>query len=219
MKYIKKLFIFLFAIILSGCSATYELELKNNNIKEKLTVLETDSTLFDKIMDSGFTIREMFDATMYDDQFSNDDYQIKSLENQNQLGIEYKTNNLEKIINSSVLNQCYIGAEVVEDNENIIINTGDNFKCYEYYENLETIKISFKTNHDVIETNAMKIDGNEYIWNFDKNSDKSIKIIVSKDANKGLFSYIYIIFPIVVILSIAIVLYYIYIKRKQENNI
>ena len=84
MKHIKKLFIFLFAIILSGCSATYELELKNNNIKEKLTVLETDSTLFDKIMDSGFTIRELFDATMYDDQFSNDDYQIKSLENQNQ---------------------------------------------------------------------------------------------------------------------------------------
>lgn len=214
----KVILIFICLIFLSGCEVTYELTLNDNNITEKLTLIETNSSLFDVQNDLGWTLRETFDSLLTSDEFSDDIYSVKSLNSEGQLGVEYYSSELDDIINSSAINQCYINPQMIEDENIITINTGNNFKCYEYYENLETIKVVFKTNHKVISSNADIVEDNKYIWNITKEGNKQIEISYDKtDVSTNYWPII--IICMVVILLIGIVAYYIYNKQNNENKI
>ena len=101
----KYIFLILSLLLLTGCTADYELEINGDKIKEKLIVLETNVELFDKENDSGWTIRDSFNALIEEDEFSKDNYKVKSLNTETQLGIEYSNNKLESVINSTALNK------------------------------------------------------------------------------------------------------------------
>lgn len=219
MKYIKILSIFIMIIILCGCDAVYEIEINNNKISEKLTLIEKDSTIFDKQLDSGFTVREMFDSLLYKDEFSKYDYIVTSLSNEEQLGVKYKSFGINSVRNSSVLNQCYNNYSVTEDEESIFIKTGNDFSCYEYYENLETIKIILKTNHEVINSNATLVDGNTHIWNFNKDSNKEINVTLSKVNINDTSNYIFYIIVGCLVLLICFIIYIAFNKNKKVNRI
>ena len=214
----KKVLILLVIIfITSGCSATYELTINNNDIKENLTIIENNVELFDRVNDSGWTLRESYEAMVSQDMFSKELYKVKLIDEVDKLGLEYKTDSLKSVYNSSVLNQCYTDFSVINENGIITIDTGKNFECYDFYENLENIKIVFKTNHIVEQTNSHEKNGNSYIWNFDKDKDK--QIIISYFENKTKDSILpYILLSTFVIIIIGFI---IYLKKKnnKENKI
>lgn len=214
----KKIIFIFFLLFLSGCTATYQLTLDDNKITEKLTLIETNSLLFDVKNDSGWALREIFESLTINDEFAEENYSIKSLNNDNQLGVEYYSNKTKKIINSSALNQCYINPQMTESENIVKINTGSDFKCYEYYNTLDTVKVIFKTNHKVISSNADIVEGNKYIWNITKDGNKQIEISYDKTViNKN--SMTIIIISVIVVLVILSIYYFISVKRKNENQI
>lgn len=217
MRYIKLILILFLIIVVSGCTAQYELEIKDNEISEKLILLETRKELFDTPLSSGFTTRELFDYVMSDNEFANDNYEVKSLNSDEQLGIEYNSGSIVDVINSSILNQCYINPTMTENEGIITINTGSNFKCYEYYENLETINVVLKTNHGVINSNADSVDGNKYTWNITKDGNKQIEF--SYDTTKTSGDNLVIIVIISVLVFIVLIGLYVFSKMKKENRI
>lgn len=211
----KYIFLILILIFVSGCTANYELEIKSNKIKEKLTILETNIELFDKENDSGWTLRDSFEALLSKDEFSKNDYSIKSLNNKEQLGVEYYNKKLESMINSTILNQCYSNPSVIIDKNIVKIKTGDSFECYELYENLESVKVTFKTNHKVIYTNSDLKQGNSYIWNITEKGNKNIEI--SYDNSKTNFDFvlylgIFIVFIVLIIIATVII------KKLKNRN-
>ena len=137
------------------------------------------------------------------------EYSTKSLNTENQLGVEYFSDKTIDFENSSAINQCYTNP-VFEVEENIVhINTGNNFNCYEYYENLETIQVILTTNHKVISSNAEVVEGNKYIWNITKDGNKNIEISYEQDISKKA-SKVTIILIVISVIVTVIISYYIY---------
>ena len=212
----KKIIFLVFAVlILSGCTANYEITIKNNKVKEKLKVVETDTALFDKKNDSGWTMRESFQALISGDEFSKKDYTVKSIDNTDELGINYSAS-LNSVMNSSLINQCYRNASVTVEGDIVTIDTGTEFECFDFYENLESIKVVFKTNHKVISTNADTKENDSYIWNITEDGNKQIIISYDKSVTK-VSSAVY-----GVIIGIVIALfglgYFAYKKLKNKNS-
>ncbi len=219
MKKVKIFIIVMFLILLSGCDATYELNIKNDKITEKLTVIETDKSIFDKVNDAGWTVRDSFEAFLTGDDFADEDYKAKSLNTDDELGIEYTSSSSKSVDNLSILNQCYTNYKVNINDDIVTVDTGTDFGCYEYYENLDKIKVILKTNHKVISTNADSMEDGSYIWNITKEGNKQIQISYYESIvdNSLSLKTIMLIVGIIVIIGIAFVV--IYNKIKNKNNI
>ena len=216
----KKILILLCLLFLTGCSVNYEITLKNNEIKERLTIIENDQSLFDIRNDAGWTLRETFEMLINDvgDEFSVQDYSIKSLNTDTQLGVEYYSDASNTLINSSAINQCYTNP-TIEVNDNIItFSSGNEFTCYDYYDNLDNITIVLNTDYKVISSNAEVVEDNKYIWNITKDGNKNIEISYEQDTSKNSVTTTIIIIVALIGLS-SVVSYYIYNKYKKENRI
>ncbi len=217
----KRLFIFVsLLLLLSGCSVSYEINLVNDKIEEKLTIIENDQSLFDVENDTGWTLRQIFDSFSQDtdNEFSVENYSVKSLNDETRLGLEYKSDSSKSLINSSVINQCYNKPTMFVEENVITFNTGNDFKCYEYYENLETISIVLKTNNKVLSSNADLVEDNIYTWNITKDGNKQIEISYEIKESKEFNIVTILIIIVVAIVSIG-VSFYVYKKFKNENKI
>lgn len=210
--------ILLFTVIcffLVGCTAEYKIVLNDDKIEEKLTIIELNKTIFDKETDSGWTVRDSFESLLENDEFGQENYKVKSLTTDDQLGIEYSSSSLKTILNSSIINQCYSNPSIIVDEDIVTISTA-NFECYDFYDNLENVKIVFETNYKVISTNADVVENDSYIWNFTKDSNKSIHITYDSSITKTDYT-IYIIISMIIIILIGI-LYFINKKVKIKNE-
>lgn len=216
----KILLIFFMSTFLCGCTVNYKIEIKNNKITEEMSLIETDTKLFDKTNDTGWTLRESVEALINNDEFSSKNYKIKSLSNDKQLGIKYSSLNLDSVANSSILNQCYINPIVKIRDGIVTIDTGSNFKCYEYYENLDTIKVTLKINHEVVSTNGENVDNGTYIWNITKDGNKRITLSYAETYVDNSSNILAIIVWIVIAVGLGIGIYFLYNKKfKQINKI
>lgn len=216
----KFIFSLCFILILCGCSATYEINIKDNKISENLKIIETNKFLFDDKSNSEMSIRESFYSLVNDDEeFSYKDYSIESLNTDEQLGINYKKNDVGAFKDLSMLAQCYKTPMInVKDNA-IYIDTGTRFTCYDYYKNIENIQVVINTNHKVLYSNADEENGNRYVWNFDKDSDMRIEIAYKNKKNIVVDK---ILPTIIIIVSLLVLLVFIYIvinKNKKNNDI
>jgi len=219
MKNIKIVILVFCLLFLSGCSATYEINIKDDKIIENLKVIETNKTIFDKVNDAGWTIRDSFNSFLERDEFSVEEYKVRSLENEDQLGIEYSSSASESILNSSVLNQCYTNPTLNKVDDIVTIDTGTNFDCYDLYENLDSIKIVLKTNHKIVSTNADLVDGNSYIWNITKDSNKQIVISYYDSIVSNSIDYKILILGFSVLVLFGIFIYFVIRKFKKNNEI
>lgn len=219
MKKLKILLVVAFLFLLSGCDATYEININDGNITENLKVIETDKSIFDKTNDSGWTVRDAFNSFLNGDEFAEENYDVKSLNTDDQLGLEYSSSSSESVMDLSLLNQCYANPTVEIYNGIVTLDTGDDFECYEYYDNLNNIKVILNTNHKVISTNAEVLDDGSYIWNITKDGSKRIKISYyeSNDNNSIDAKTITVIVAALVIIGIAI--FFMYRKMKNKNKI
>ena len=213
----KKILILLsFVFLLSGCTASYEITINGNHIDEKLKIIETDKTIFDSDLGTGWTLRESLNAILEDDEFGTQDYKIKDLSNNNRLGVEYSSLSLESIINSSIINQCYKNPIVDISGDIVIINTGDDFECYDLYDNLDTIKVEFKTNHKVLSSNADEVKNGKYIWNMTRDDIKSIEISYDNSITK--INFIPYVIITLVFICICFGLWLVFNKIKHKNS-
>lgn len=216
----KKIFILVCLLLLTGCNATYEITIKDNKIKEKLTLVELDQSKFDFENDTGWTLRQLFESQLEvsNDEFSKEDYTVKDLSNNNKLGLEYNSKSSENLINSPAINQCYTSPIMRKDDKVIKFSSGSSFTCFDYYDNLEQVTIVLKTNHKVLSSNAHKVEDDKYTWIITKDGEKNIEFSYEmmdiKESN-----LLTIVLVIVLILIVGFVSLYLLKKSKEENKI
>lgn len=212
----KKRFIMLILLLLiTGCKASYTLEINDGEYKEKLNIVEKNATIFDKNLSNGMTVLENFENFGYSDQESDNEIKIKRDISNEKLEMNIEGTSGSLFENFSIM-ECYSDPDITTDDEEIYFDSGDEFTCFDDYENLDELKITIKTKNKVEKHNANFHFGNTYVWNIKKNGNKKIIFDYYVDLKKDykFVSYIAIGFVTIVIL----ILLYIFVKKRMKRN-
>ena len=207
----KKFFLILLCLLLTGCSAEYRLTYDDDEFTEDINVI------IDK-NNSNFNIlkKELINKKIY--AFANKqeigyyDSSHKDLANSFIMNYNY-TYDFTSFRKSRVLKECFELASLTKDEENYYILSKGNFKCLNFNNiNVEELKIVFETKHKVIKNNADNVKGNKYIWNFSKdNYKKNIEIVFSREEkDEKVTTEQIILFSIIGIISIGFLIFIIY---------
>lgn len=186
--------------IVSGCSATYNIEIKDNKIYETLSIIEKNKNLWDSKRANGLIYRnQILDAkswplgSFYDKQTSEYEaekvdgfeyYDISLINNTSSLGLKYSytfdNSNYDK---STLLRNCFSNVSKYTNNGLTVITTSVGFKCFNDYDMLENVKVNIVTDYEVQGHNADSVNGTTYSWSINKNNANK-KIIYIKYYSK-----------------------------------
>ncbi|HOP65463.1 MAG TPA: membrane lipoprotein lipid attachment site-containing protein [Bacilli bacterium] len=181
-------------LLLSGCNATYNLEIYNDSYKEELTVksLGADTTGLsewnipvnadEENLDVLLTTAKVTGVTYYDksSEFTNGYYKYTY----------YHEFAMEDYYKSYFAVSSYDFFAVFTDDTDesgkkdlITITTSLENLPFAEYEDLEKITVNIKTNHRVYSSNADSHQNYTYTWNIDRNNyeKKSVQIRIYKD--------------------------------------
>ena len=228
-------------LVMTGCSATYDLEIYNNTIKEDFKYINLAPETWDSPIQYGLSYRALlqasieypypaFDSTVVDenDRMKLDGveyYDNKLISTSDRLGqsLSYHKFKLDNFNDSSIVKKCYQYFNVMENENNIILSTSLENLCFEEYPSLDDITIHLKTNHKVVDSNADTVDGYHYTWNITRENKDNAGISITIKKNEYIFNYenefikkiIYIgaIIGIILVVSLSI-----YIKIRNENR-
>ena len=216
----KKILIVLLAFLLTGCQVNYNLNFKDEELNEKVSILLKDNSYTEQ----NISILKKNKSYAIYDQIGHEPYNITFQDNSKTFIANYEyTYKLVDFNRSTLINQCYEAAAFVKDGNNYLLTTSNEFRCltYEYFD-VNEVNITITTNHKVISSNADKVKNGKYIWNINKDNitNKPIKIVFGK-AKKNIFElFSELNFLIIFLISIAIVggISYIIISRKNKKN-
>lgn len=238
----KKLILLIVLFLLTGCSATYDIEIYNDTVKEKLEFIDTNPSNWDNEAQYGLTYRELvvssheypypvFNSTIVDE---NDTIKLDGIEyydntlisDSNRLGqkLEYNKFTIDNFNDSSIVKKCYQYFNVIEEDDEIILSTSLRNMCFDEYVMLNTITVNLETNHKVVSSNADSINGYHYTWNLsrEEKDDAAILITIKKDEyvfnykNEFLKKILYTVCFIGIILGVGIIIY-LYFKKKSSS--
>ncbi len=187
-------------VLLTGCDATYNMEITGDTFKEDVDVF-VDSSLKNKTV-SGQTItykelvtlqKDNYRPVLYNDSNYNpyiegkqDDvsyYDLEIIDNDSKYGVNYKYDfNIKNYVYSSAVNTCYKEITINKSDTIYTIKTNKLVSCLEN-NLLDKLTINLKINNKVLDNNADSINGNVYTWVITKDNytNKSIKIMYNKD--------------------------------------
>lgn len=200
---IKSIIIIMILVLLSGCNAIYNLEIKENNASIESLIIK-DYTKYYSKEDVAKVVPSFFEAE------SNIEY---SFDKDNNLIIVRYKKGYSKLNHNKEIEE-YFGN--IKLNRRKIIFKPNYDKCIfmfseggEYITNDE-VEVNVTLPFNIIETNADKVNGNVYTWVYginDCNKEAYIKI-----KNSGIIFYI-IIGAVLIGISI-----YVFIKRRKNNE-
>lgn len=198
---IKYLILISLTVILSGCSANYEINIDNDNIHESLTINNTDINKFKSI---NIPIDyEIDDVEIYDKKEENIDYY--NIETNNKDAKIYYNFNSDNFNTSMLFKTCYENTVFTKDDYELLITTSDKFSCFDNYEELDDITIKITSKYKLINTNADKYDKYNYYWYINKDNKDNKKIILRLDTTTILKSLLEILTSIGLITPIILV--------------
>ena len=215
----KKRILLLFCLFLvTGCNATYNLEIEYDEFKEKLEVDSVVTNINNLILPLVYDVDEydadvkpgsegFYDASMNDNGFS-----------------LFHTFKYREFLSSTMLNSCYDKVDVKYNKNNIYVSTVGSFSCFERYDDLHSLTVKISSKYKLVASNADKIDGFDYIWYIDNNNlDKGIYVEFDTTGKKmdimgwlndnGILVFI---FQFVLILLLA--LFMLFMKKKNDED-
>lgn len=213
----KKIILLLLIIFLTGCQSTYEIKINKENIEENIKIFTENSI----VKNANQETINSFSQTLDDWENGYDYYNRELYTTEEYTGYEYTyTFTHEEFDAMSQLRKCYKDFEFNYTDNTISLNTSKDFLCGTYYNQVDNIQITIKTNYSILSSNADKINKNELTWIINKqnyknkpitftiNTAKETKDIKKKNLNlKG-----------IIIVIIFILLIIIFIKRKQKSK-
>lgn len=222
MKKIKILVLLCFLLLLSGCSAEYNLTINNSTMEEDINAIfnkSTESELasrMEKIRRSSFYNYDTRENEYYDfTKRETDDNIILNY------SYQYTGNDLYK---SEAASSCYYKRIVNVTDKYITINTDKQVTCLykDGDREIEDITVNIRTALTVLENNADKVNGNTYTWYInDKNyTNKPIYIKIEKERYQESFTsqVISIIVILIIVVIIGILIYFKALRRRKKNN-
>lgn len=164
--YKKIIYSFIVLLFCSGCTANYRLNIDRDNITEKLQITGIDNSNFKA---NNVPINYEYDDPAVFEKRLDDVKYYEFKKNNNKVIYNYRFNT-EEFYNSTFLHRCYDEVDTYIDGQSFIISTTGDFKCYEIYDELDDVNISIYSQYKLVNTNADKKDGFNYIWNINKNN-------------------------------------------------
>ena len=218
---IKLLYLALLLFLLTGCDVSYNLTIFDGDFKEKLTV-------------NGVNVTESNKELILPLNYENDDYSLENVKpgDDGFYDLKIKDNgyslfhnfNYDDFVKSTILNSCYQDIDVKKLDNNIYISTTGKFKCFDYYDNIETVKVKINSSYKLVASNADSVDGSNYIWNINRNNlDKGIYIELdtsfsNKTSKNWLSNNWFLVFIFQFILLLILVGIIIFIKKKNDED-
>ena len=190
----KKIILLILIILVSGCTAEYNLTIENNKFKEDIKIgiskslIDNEPTIPGVEKDDPLTpfIENPTSAFF---SSSEKDYEKKVEENDSAYSINLKYDyTFDEFKGANSINSCFENIEMFGEDVYYINSSGIFYCLYS-----DSIDIKIKTNNEVINHNADKKEGNTYIWNIHNGNANNVNILfeVSKDIkNKSIISYI-----------------------------
>lgn len=213
----KKIFLILVLLLLSGCSVDYNLSYIDDEIIENITLTVDNASQIEELKSNNiYAIADASSLIKY-----NINYERKK-------AIYSYTYSLDSFNRANYVNQCFDAFGFVKKNEfEYVLSTSKGFNCMNYsYIPVDGYTIKITTNHEVIESNADSVKRNEYTWNInnDNASNKAIYIHFGKVKERTILDWIYEnLLSIIIIGSIFIIITtavgYIVVKSKKNNEI
>lgn len=221
MKYLKYLLLLL-VFCLTGCDVTYNLTITDDYMLESVSFWYDNTKENEEILNQ--YLKTNHQAYFDMDTSTTRYYDKKKITDDGKIGMnleyQYDENNLEK---SSLIDKCYYKKTVINTDEQIVISTDDVVSCMytDDVKQFDSLTINIKTDLEVTENNADKVDGNTYTWviNEENYQKHPIQMRIKKGTDEGFNFWISIIVIIILLLIIAIFSYYTYLKNKKRNKI
>ena len=222
----------LIIFMMCGCTAEVNLEISDSKIKESVDITFYQDAIYTKdIIKASFRnyipiyARDVIVDAEEDRPFPNTKYYEKT---ETDLGNGYRFNysydfNINKYEEARTIKDGFrsYNVSVDQDNGNISISTDNNGLLYfDDYPLLEEVKINIRTNYLVEENNADSANGNTYTWIFDKDTKKSINMLIntSTNDNSANIGIVNVIFPIICIVLFVFVVLLILFQKNNKNN-
>lgn len=239
---IKKIIFGLFPVLfLTGFTVTYDVEIVDDEIKEKFTVVEKDMNLAKEENEVGESFEDIakrygssYDlyTSFYNLYADNPDisecinncsiYDKEYIEEDDKVGFRLShTFNFKDYADSSIANEIIPGFQTVLNDKTLLIGGGSSWNFINGYNNFEKIEINIKTDYDVDKTNGKKTD-NKYTWtiysgNTENMAPLSFTLNINEEDNK--IDNIMWLIVLLVILVLGVIIYSFLKKRKEHNAI
>ena len=225
------LFIICFVLLLTGCDVNYSVTInEDETFDEKITMsfLKTpsDGNNLTIAEDDKTPISVMPNETKF--------YDSEIIDKGNTYDMVYTYNHdMDSIKTAYFIANCYPGMRITNDEEEIVINSGDGFACFIGDDGLkaDSVKINITTKLKVIENNADSVNGDTYTWIINENNylGKEIYFKVERNNKSGGLTTLKenIIkedgassLTIVIVLSIMIIggLIYLFVRYKRNKS-
>lgn len=186
----KILFLFTLVCLLSGCTAEYNVEIYDDEVRVDGSLIEYDSSKWNELV-YDIPYYEMIDWKTTGDEESAVAEGIYKISSDGKLGMGLK--NKYKLLgeyeNSPGIKACYQYFTVLEEDENIILSTSLENTCFNTYPNLDYITVNLKTNHKVVSSNADSVDGYHYTWNLSRENKDDAAILITLKKDEYIFNY------------------------------
>ena len=229
----KILTLILLIFMVSGCSVEVNLDISDNKIKESNDITVLENAIYTKeILRTSFRdyipiyASDLIVDTVPDQPFSDVLYYNK---NTTDLGNGYRFNysydfDIDKYGDARTIKDGFRDYSYSYRNDIISLSTDNEGLIYfNDYPLLEEVTVNIKTDYLVEENNADSVNGNTYTWVFNKDSKKSIDIVIdtskSGDRVLGIVNVSTVITIGVVIGIVLVILVLLLIKNKKNNII
>ena len=229
----KKILIFIYLLLLTGCTVNYNIDISDNKIKEssnyyyenRMYDSNDHNAIFLETFEDFDNLSDIYLA--FNENFEDKYYKKEMIHDSNGDGINLKyTYDFNNYGNSFLFN-IFDDSNYVNNDGQIVIDVEEInlYDLYDYFtlldENVSSLNINIKTNFKVLENNADSVKGNTYTWNInaDSSNDKSLYIKIQKVDSKNEkinYTIIFVIITILLIIVIALVFYIL--KKKKEND-
>lgn len=229
----KILTLILLIFMVSGCSVEVNLDISDNKIKESNDITVLENAIYTKeILRTSFRdyipiyASDLIVDTVPDQPFSDVLYYNK---NTTDLGNGYRFNysydfDIDKYGDARTIKDGFRDYSYSYRNDIISLSTDNEGLIYfNDFPLLEEVTVNIKTDYLVEENNADSVNGNTYTWVFNKDSKKSIDIVIdtskSGDRVLGIVNVSTVITICVVIGIVLIILVLLLIRNRKNNKI
>ena len=211
----KKLILLITMIfLLTGCSATYEINITKDKIDDKITIMTESKNVATAKQE---TI-DQFGLKIGEWENGHDFYkrEIVTTDTTSAYQYTYSFDYVEYDAMSQI-RKCYEDFSLKYDNA-ISLSTSKEFLCKTYYPDIDNFTIKITSEYEIANSNADKVEDNTHIWNINSKNyqnkpinlsiNKSKKYVKKKDNSKLIKSLIWI--------GIFIILLIIFFKLKKD---
>ena len=176
----KKIISLILAILLlTGCSAKYDITFTDDKIKDEIRVY-TDS---DTVNNATQSTINSFSNKILEWERGHDHYTREVYTDNGMTGYLYKYDfNYDEYDAMSQIRKCYEDFELTYNDSEIILKTSNKFLCQNYYKDVTDLTITINTDKVITSSNADEINGNTHTWKINKTNynNKPLEIKINR---------------------------------------